>query len=212
MIVLIDAGHGKNTPGKRSPKLKNGKQLLEWEFNRDLAARIQKKLEAFKIKTVMLVTEKNDVSLDERCARANKYFDAGEPCILLSVHANAFGDGSAFTEPSGWEAFSSEGVTESDNITAKLYQAAEEVCGSMISIRTNGYSKEFPGKEENFKILTGTKMPAVLTENLFYTNEKECTAMFTEETREMLAELNFRGIFYYVNSSECKKYVSKFKK
>ena len=35
LTVILDAGHGKETPGKRSPKLKDNRQLLEWQFNRE---------------------------------------------------------------------------------------------------------------------------------------------------------------------------------
>lgn len=34
MKILIDNGHGKETPGKRSPVWPDGSQLYEYEFNR----------------------------------------------------------------------------------------------------------------------------------------------------------------------------------
>ena len=37
-MILIDAGHGKDTPGKRSPD----SSLMEWEFNREIAKRAPK--------------------------------------------------------------------------------------------------------------------------------------------------------------------------
>ena len=36
MMILLDNGHGCDTPGKRSPVWPDGRQLLEWEFNRDI--------------------------------------------------------------------------------------------------------------------------------------------------------------------------------
>ena len=36
LYILLDAGHGSNTPGKRSPRLPNGKQFFEWEFCREV--------------------------------------------------------------------------------------------------------------------------------------------------------------------------------
>ena len=44
IVVILDAGHGKETPGKRSPILEDGSQLLEWEFNRDICNRIYRLL------------------------------------------------------------------------------------------------------------------------------------------------------------------------
>ena len=32
MKVLLDNGHGENTPGKRSPKWSDGSQLFEWNM------------------------------------------------------------------------------------------------------------------------------------------------------------------------------------
>ena len=40
MKVLIDNGHGVDTKGKRSPVWPDGRQLFEWEFNRDIAKRV----------------------------------------------------------------------------------------------------------------------------------------------------------------------------
>mgnify|MGYP000817767973 FL=1 len=37
MKILIDNGHGRATAGKRSPVWPDGKQLFEYEFNRDIA-------------------------------------------------------------------------------------------------------------------------------------------------------------------------------
>jgi hypothetical protein len=33
MHIVLDRGHGIDTPGKRSPIWKNDTQLIEWEFN-----------------------------------------------------------------------------------------------------------------------------------------------------------------------------------
>ena len=33
-LIIIDEGHGRDTPGKRSPLWSDGTQLYEWEFNR----------------------------------------------------------------------------------------------------------------------------------------------------------------------------------
>ena len=38
--ILLDNGHGQETPGKRSPVWADGSQLFEYEFNRDIVRRI----------------------------------------------------------------------------------------------------------------------------------------------------------------------------
>jgi len=42
MKILIDNGHGSDTPGKRSP---DGR-FLEWKYNREIAARVISELTA----------------------------------------------------------------------------------------------------------------------------------------------------------------------
>ena len=52
---IISPGHGKNTPGKRSPD----SSLMEWEFNRRLAKRIVELAQAQDIPVVCLDFEEN---------------------------------------------------------------------------------------------------------------------------------------------------------
>ena len=47
--IILDNGHGIETPGKRSPIWKDGTQLFEWEFNRDVVRHIASKLTAQRV-------------------------------------------------------------------------------------------------------------------------------------------------------------------
>ena len=90
MIILLDNGHGCDTPGKRSPVWGNGKQLFEWEFNRDVVQRTHNLLLGSGHTPVILVPEKTDITLTERCKRANDiYLKNKGQVILVSIHANA---------------------------------------------------------------------------------------------------------------------------
>ena len=55
-----------------------------------------------------------------------------------------------------------------------------------------------PDKESKFTILTKTRCPAVLTENLFYDNEKECRFMMSDYGRELITKLHVDGIIDYL--------------
>jgi N-acetylmuramoyl-L-alanine amidase len=71
--ILLDNGHAKSTAGKRSPVLDNGTVFYEWEFNRDIVARIAKGLDKLGIKYHILVPEiEKDIALSERANRANQ--------------------------------------------------------------------------------------------------------------------------------------------
>ena len=185
IMPLLDNGHGKTTPGKRSPVWADGTQLFEWEFNRDIVRRIAAKLKADGVKFEILVPEETDVSLQERCRRANLYQLMYNNCVLFSIHGNAGGG-------TGWECYTSKGTTKADEIATLLYNEAEkEFTGWKIR---KDYTDSDADKEANFYILKHTVCPAVLTENFFFDNEKDCKLMLSEAGRERIAKIHINVI------------------
>lgn len=185
IMPLLDNGHGQNTPGKRSPIWGDGSQLFEWEFNRDIVRRIAAKLKAEGVKFEILVPEETDVSLQERCRRANEYQQMYNNCVLFSIHGNAGGG-------TGWECYTSRGTTKADEIATLLYQEAEkEFAGWKIR---KDFADGDADKEANFYILRHTICPAVLTENFFFDNEKDCKFMLSEDGRERIAKIHINVI------------------
>lgn len=86
MRILIDNGHGENTPGKRSP---DGK-LREWEYTRRIADMVIIGLRNKGIDAERIVKEMVDIPLSVRCRRANTiYRETGGNAILVSIHCNA---------------------------------------------------------------------------------------------------------------------------
>ena len=73
-LVILDAGHGIDTPGKRSPVWSNGTQLFEWKFNRDIVDSIIGYLQVANISYVKLIEESQDISLNERVDRINTIY------------------------------------------------------------------------------------------------------------------------------------------
>ena len=67
MKILIDNGHGVDTSGKRSP---DG-TLKEYAYTREIAKRVVEALNREGYDAERIVTEENDISLRERCARVN---------------------------------------------------------------------------------------------------------------------------------------------
>lgn len=185
MLVLLDNGHGWNTPGKRSPVWRDGSQLYEWEFNRKLVREISIRLRNLGIENKILVPEKEDISLEERCRRVNNIYKERKDVILISIHANAGGG-------TGWEAWTSVGETKSDYYARLLYVSAGNYLKGW-KIRTN-YSDGDPDWESQFYILKNTWCPAVLTENMFMDNEKDCRFMMSDEGIETLAALHVDAI------------------
>lgn len=188
MLIILDNGHGKETPGKRSPKWEDGSQLFEYEFNRDIVRRIASKLEQHNIPYYILVPELEDISLSERCKRANNIYKDNKDCMLLSIHANAGGG-------TGWEAYTSIGNTKSDTYATILYQKAKEYFPDW-KIRKDKSDGD-PDKEDNFYILKHTSCPAVLTENFFMDTKKDCAYILSEEGRENIANMHVSAILNF---------------
>lgn len=191
MIVILDNGHGKETKGKRSPVWPDGSQLYEWEFNRDIVCRLAEMLLLDDRSCEVLVPEMSDVPLTERCRRANEIYkrEAGN-CILISIHGNAGGG-------TGWEAYTTRGGTKADGLASLLYDEAErEFARDGWRIRKD-FADGDADKESDFYILRHTKAPAVLTENFFFDNERDCRLMLSAEGRERIARVHFNAIKRY---------------
>lgn len=187
-IVMLDNGHGKNTAGKRSPVWKDGTQLFEYEFNRDIVRRIAEKLDAEGIQYRIIVPEETDISLSERARRANEIYDqVNGKAFLLSIHANAGGG-------TGWECYTSVGLTKADALATILCEeATREFQPDGWRMRFD-YSDGDPDKESQFTILVKTKAPAVLTENFFMDTEKDCRFIMSETGRERVANMHVAAI------------------
>lgn len=194
MKILIDPGHGIDTPGKRSP---DG-LFREYLWNRQVADLILEGLVSAGIDASLIVTETNDVTLRNRVNRVNTICNrlGASNVLLVSVHANAAGNGSAWMNARGWSCYTSKGKTKSDQVAECLYDAFEEEFQDR-KIRKD-MSDGDRDWEENFYVLQKSKCPAVLLENFFYDNREECAWMLQEETKKRIASAAVKGIIKYI--------------
>ena len=206
MKILIDNGHGHNTPGKRSP---DGK-FIEATYNREIAKRIVAGLQNKGYDAELLVPEDNDISLEERVRRVNKIcLASGQSCptrsgispaptghpnvILISLHLNAAGDGTKWMNATGWSCYTCKGQTESDRLADSLYKAAEQILENQV-IRTDYARDGDPDWEENFYILRHTLCPAVLVEQFFMDNKKDLAYLISDEGKRNLIDVIVSGV------------------
>ena len=193
MKILIDNGHGENTPGKCSP---DGR-LKEWAYTREIADRVVAGLRHRGEEAERIVKEDVDIPLSIRCRRVNKiYQESGGNAILISIHCNAAGNGSNWMQARGWEAWTSVGQTKADKLADCLYATAEE-CLFGMKIRKDMADGD-PDKESSFYILKHTKCPAVLTENLFQDNKEDVDFLLSEEGKRTIVSLHVKGICKYL--------------
>ena len=202
--VILDNGHGEDTPGKRSP---DGK-FREYKYARLIVSMIADELEKLNISYSILVPEAKDISLSERVVRANKIHNEqhknGKTVILLSIHCNAAGNGE-WKNARGWSAWTSRGTTESDTIATCLYQAAHEILDPKgIQIRKD-MSDGDEDWESNFYIIYKSSMPAVLTENFFQDNKLDVKYLESDEGKHDVVDIHVKGILKYTELKFNKK-------
>lgn len=192
-LWCLDNGHGSLQAGKRSPVWTDGTQLLEWKFNREIVKRIMDKLEGTGVQLYNVVPEESvDHFLPERVARANNLTsDLGLPKIFVSIHGNA-----ATASASGVECWyhvnSSAGVRLASVFQRHLITTLRKDSDTHIWKDRGIMAHSNPNRA--FYVLRKTAMPAVLTENGFYTNEEECREMMSEAGLDKIALAHVNAI------------------
>lgn len=194
--ILLDNGHGEETPGKRSP---DGK-FREYRYAREIAAEVCWQLVAAGYDAERIVPESSDISLAERCRRVNAICDrlGKNNVILVSIHCNAAGNGGQWMSATGWAAYTSPGVTMADRLADCLYASAKSHLPSH-QMRTD-YSDGDADFEERFYILRHTKCAAVLTENLFQDNRADVDFLISAAGRQAIVDLHVDGIINYLDN------------
>lgn len=194
MKVLIDNGHGENTPGKRSP---DGR-LREWAYTRKIADRVIAGLRTKGIDAERIVKEMVDIPLSVRCRRANTiYRESGGNAILVSIHCNAAGVGSDWLPAHGWSVFIS------DNASTNSKKLA--ICLAEVAIQKEVFVRQ-PTPEQlfwiqNLAICRDTNCPAILTENFFQDNKEDVEFLLSEEGIRMVTQIHVEGVMNYLNKN-----------
>ena len=124
--IILGTAHLKNTPGKCSP---DGK-FKEYEYSREVCKAIRPMLQDLGYK-VFIDIEDDDLDLTQsqelclRCKVVNDLQKIYKNCIYISIHVNAAGNDGKWHNATGWEAYTSIGVTSADRLVKYLYDAAE---------------------------------------------------------------------------------------
>lgn len=216
MIVLIDNGHGSDTPGKCSPDQK----LREYLKSREVGRRLKKALNLRFVDAQLLVPEDKDISLKERCRRVNAVCDkyGKDNVLLVSIHCNAAGGDGKWKSAGGWCVYTSPGQTKADDLATALWNAAHDGLKDYIErfplLQKQGaydsrqkpmradWSDGDPDYEARFYILVHTKCPAVLTESLFQDNKADCDFLLSEEGTDAIVNLHRDGIINYIKTTK----------
>lgn len=193
-VILIDNGHGEETPGKRSP---DG-SFREYAWAREVARMVCDLFQAEGYDARLLVPEERDVPLAERCRRANK-FDKRKS-LLVSIHNNAAGDGRRWLSARGWSIFTTRGITEADRLAERLWFRAKSIFRWPLTVRSYSSQQLAHDFEADYYIILHSYMPAVLVEHFFMDNREDVAYLQTAAAKAACAEVIVEGVKDYLKS------------
>lgn len=189
---ILDPGHGGRdfTRGKRSPVWPNGSQYFEGEGNRLVLKAVSVELKNLIIDHSFTVHPDNlyDKPLKDRTDYERSF---NIPTITVSSHSDGFKKPSAH----GWTVYTSKGRTKSDDVATRFYLEAKAMFPEE-KFRMDMDDGD-PDKEADFWMLRKTKGMAILLENFFHTNPRECQEiLMTEEGRAKIVKYIVNAIVY----------------
>ena len=176
--VVLDAGHGLYTAGKRCLKSIDKNETREWWLNDRICDKVIEKLasyDGYLLLRVDDITGNTDVSLESRVSKANE-FGAD---FYLSVHHNAGINGG-----------------KGGGILSLVYTNASEKSREYQKIIYDALIKETglkgnrstPLGEENLYVCRKTTMPCVLIECGFMDSTTDTPIILTDEFADSAAE------------------------
>lgn len=206
-LVGIDAGHGPNTGGKRTPLLtqdlvingkvvrKKGKCIHENEWNRGVAKYLASALKRCGIDYYYTadMTGSSDTPLSTRASRAN----AKKCDIFVSCHYNAYGGCGKFLDRKGGLL-----VLRTKNCSSKSIKLGKLVADQLkADIKTYKYSyglmRDVDMSGFTLAVLRQTNMPAILIEYGFMDVWHEAKLMLDPAHQKKCAESTCKAICKY---------------
>lgn len=198
--IILGTAHLKSTPGKCSPD----KKFYEYKYSREICKALKAILTDMGYK-VFIDIEEEDKKLNQsqelqlRCKIVNDLHKKYKNCIYISIHVNAANSDGKWHNATGWEAYTSIGVTAADKLATCLYEAAKKnLIGKKI--RTD-YSDGDPDKESSLYVLKHTNCPAVLTENFFQDNKQDIEYLNSDIGFHQILRTHVEGIVNYIKDN-----------
>lgn len=201
--IVLDFGHGgldsqgryTTAPNKMFVHA-NGEAAYEGVLNRQIGGHVYTCLRSHKEFNVVCTVKEDDprdISLSQRVRVANK-FDPKET-IFVSIHCNA----SKYHNASGFELFTTKGLTKSDSLAEEIANAVEHIYEDVGLRLRYDFSDKDKDKEADFYVLRKTKCPAVLLECGFFDNRKDFDLLKDPIFQGNLGSFIYTGILNFIN-------------
>lgn len=198
--IILGTAHLKSTPGKCSP---DG-EFYEYKYSREVCKALRAILQDMGYQ-VFIDIEDDDLKVTQsqelclRCKVVNDLHAHYKNCIYISIHVNAASTDGKWHDATGWEAYTSIGVTSADRLAECLYDAAKKnLIGKKL--RTDKIDGD-SDKEANFYVLKHTNCPAVLTENFFQDNKEDVEYLNSDLGFHQIVRTHVEGILNYIKDN-----------
>jgi len=177
-LVVIDAGHGGTDPGAMFPVNSQNPEIREKDITLDIATKVNARLTAVGVKTVMTRSGDTYPTLQERAEIAN---NSGAD-LFVAIHCNSM-----------------ENKYEIDG--AQVYYHGGSDIGKKFAqivydniVEYTGMTKRGIQDGSSLYVIKHTSMPAILTEGGFVSNSKDRAYLLSEEGRQAIANAISDGI------------------
>lgn len=179
--IGLDAGHGLNTPGKRTPD-----GIREWSLNDKVRDKVVSYLKAYDV--TIIHTDNDEGNTDESLSsRINKYLNAGVDAFV-SIHHNAYTG--SWNNATGVEVYTDMNPTAKDSELAKcIYNRLVKNTG----LKGRGI------KKEAFYVINQNRIPAVLVEGGFMDGTNDYKYITSDKGQDAYARAVADGLVEFLN-------------
>ncbi len=186
-LVVVDAGHGGDDPGKVGVN-----DVEEKEVNLAIAKKVEALLKKEKIETVM--TRETDTMLGGQSGKITKVGDMkarvakinkAAPALAVSIHQNSYHQEGVMGAQVFYYSHSEEGK-----------QAAELMQKALLVLNTENNRKA--KANDSYYLLKRTEAPTIIVECGFLSNWEEAELLKDEEYQEKVAGAIAEGIKAYI--------------
>ena len=181
--IIIDAGHGGIDPGSDS------QGILEKDINLEIALKLQEVL--IENGYAVLMTREDDSSLELR--ERSDFANEQEADLFISLHQNCYAQDESVN---GIEVYYNSDKTTNDQQLAQMIQEA--------LINETGAKNRGIRSDNGLVVTRETKMPAVLVETAFISNDYELDLITSEDYQNKVVEGIITGIENFLNESNIK--------
>lgn len=213
-LIILGTAHLGTTPGKQSPDGKFKEAVWSREFVTDL----KPILEDYGLKVMIdwpeLMMKKETTTSQELAKRVeivNTEVEKrkGQNVYYISTHVNAAGNQGKWLGARGWSVYTSPGRTLSDMLAEFLWISAHKNLRHYKNFGKWGKGQK-PVREdmtdgdhdleERLYVLTKTKCPAVLVENMFQDNRDDVSYLTSDIGFHELSRTYVEGILWFLDN------------